>query len=341
MTWYPWLSAPYRQLVGQYQSGRGHHAMLMHAANGMGDAALVYGLSRWLLCQHQDGEKSCGKCHSCQLMIAGNHPDWHVLMPEKGKNSLGVDPVRQLIETLYNYSQQGGAKVVWVPEAELLTEAAANALLKTLEEPPAKTYFLIGCRETSGLLATLRSRCFYWHLPTPDEVPTTQWIGRQLNADPVAIKTALRLSNGTPLAALALLQPERWKQRMALCQQLATSCQQRDMLSLMIQLNHDDVADRLQWLCSLLLDAIKWQQNAGQFIINHDQQPLIAQIAGLQANDALQKSVQAWMHCRQQLLTIIGVNRELILTEQLLEWDMSLSEFRSDSSISGTRVSPA
>src|SRR5476651_1796043 len=130
MTWYPWLSAPYRQLVGQYQSGRGHHAM---------------------------------------LMIAANHPDWHVLMPEKGKNSLGVDPVRQLIETLYNYSQQGGAKVVWVPEAELLTEAAANALLKTLEEPPAKTYFLIGCRETSGLLATLRSRCFYWHLPTPDE----------------------------------------------------------------------------------------------------------------------------------------------------------------------------
>jgi len=325
MSWYPWLSAPYRQLVEQYQSGRGHHALLIHAARGMGDDALVYGLSRWLLCQHKDGEKSCGTCHSCQLMIAGNHPDWHVLAPEKGKNSLGIDPVRQLIETLYNFSQQGGAKVVWLAETELLTEAAANALLKTLEEPPANTYFLLGCSEPGSLLATLRSRCFYWHLPTPDENLATQWISRHQSADPVAIKTALRLCNGTPLSAQALLQPERWKQRLSLCQQLATSCQQRDMLSFLPQLNHDDVAERVQWLCSLLLDAIKWQQNAGHFIINHDQQPLIAQIARLQTNDALQKSVQAWMHCRQQLLTIIGVNRELILTEQLLEWEHSLS----------------
>ncbi|MDN5680304.1 MAG: DNA polymerase III subunit delta' [Ewingella sp.] len=324
MTWYPWLSAPYRQLVSQYQSGRGHHALLMHAARGMGEDALVYGLSRWLLCQHQDGEKSCGTCHSCQLMIAGNHPDWHVLTPEKGKNSLGIDPVRQLIETLYNYSQQGGAKVVWLPDAELLTEAAANALLKTLEEPPVKTYFLMGCTEPASLLATLRSRCQYWHLATPDENLAAQWLNRQLSADPVAIKTALRLGNGTPLSAQALLQPERWKQRVALCQQLAESCQQRDMLSLLPQLNHDDVGERVQWLCSLLLDAIKWQQNAGQFIINHDQQNLISQIAHLQTNDSLQKSVQGWMHCRQQLLTITGVNRELILTEQLLEWEQLL-----------------
>jgi len=89
-------------------------------------------------------------------------------------------------------------------------------------------------------------------------------------------------------------------------------------------INHDDVGERVQWLCSLLLDAIKWQQNAGQFIINHDQQNLISQIAHLQTNDALQKSVQGWMHCRQQLLTITGVNRELILTEQLLEWEQLL-----------------
>ena len=220
MNWYPWLSGPYRQLVGQYLTGRGHHALLMHAAAGMGDEALVYGLSRWLLCRHKAGEKSCGTCHSCQLMIAGNHPDWHILQPEKGKNSLGIDPVRQLIETLYNYSQQGGAKVVWIPQTEMLTEAAANALLKTLEEPPAGTYFLLGCREPSALLATIRSRCFYWHLPVPEETLAVHWINRQLSADPFAIKTALRLANGGPLSAIELLQPERWKQRMVLCQQL-------------------------------------------------------------------------------------------------------------------------
>lgn len=324
MKWYPWLNGPYRQLIAQYQGGRGHHALMMHAAKGMGDEALVYGLSRWLLCQHPEGEKSCGKCHSCHLMIAGNHPDWHVPTPEKGKNSLGVEPIRQLIETLYNYSQQGGAKVVWLPHAELLTEAAANALLKTLEEPPERTYFLLGCHEPSRLLPTLRSRCFYWHLTTPDAALAGQWIARQLPADPLSIQTALRIGDGTPLAALALLQPERWKQREQLCQQLGVNWQQRDLLSLLPQLNHDDAADRLFWLCSLLLDVLKTQQGAGHYVINLDQQPLITLLANGMGNTALQKNLQGWMHCRQQLLSVVGVNRELLLTEQLLEWETAL-----------------
>ena len=324
MNWYPWLNGPYRQLVSQYQGERGHHALLMQAAKGMGDEALVYGLSRWLLCQHPDGEKSCGKCHSCHLMIAGNHPDWHVLMPEKGKNSLGVEPVRQLIETLYNYSQQGGAKVVWLPQAELLTEAAANALLKTLEEPPEGTYFVLGCREPSRLLPTLRSRCFYWHLATPEASLATQWIARQLQAEPLAIQTALRLTEGTPLAALELLQPERWKQREMLCQQLAASWQQRDLLSLLPQLNHDDAAERLHWLMSVLLDVVKYQQGAGHYVINLDQQPLISLLASAMNNAFLQQNLQGWMLCRQQLLNVVGVNRELLLTERLLDWESSL-----------------
>lgn len=58
MNWYPWLNGPYRQLIAQYQGDRGHHALLMHAAKGMGDDALIYGLSRWLLCQHPEGEKA-------------------------------------------------------------------------------------------------------------------------------------------------------------------------------------------------------------------------------------------------------------------------------------------
>jgi DNA polymerase-3 subunit delta' len=197
-------------------------------------------------------------------------------------------------------------------------------LLKTLEEPPSGTYFLLGCREPSALLATIRSRCFYWHLPVPEEALSVQWINRQLSADSVAIKTALRLANGAPLSALELLQPERWKQRVALCQQLYTQCQQQDMLSLLPQLNHDDAADRLYWLATLLLDAIKWQQQARHFIINHDQQPLVSLLASTQSNASLQQSVNAWMHCRQQLLSIVGVNRELLLTEQLLEWEQML-----------------
>lgn len=71
---------------------------------------------------------------------------WHTsrllhLTPEKGKNALGIDAVREVTEKLNEHARLGGAKVVWVTDAALLTDAAANALLKTLEEPPAETWF--------------------------------------------------------------------------------------------------------------------------------------------------------------------------------------------------------
>lgn len=92
-------------------------------------------------------------------MQAGTHPDYYTLAPEKGKNMLGIDAVREVTEKLNEHARLGGAKVVWVTDAALLTDAAANALLKTLEEPPAETWFFLATREPERLLATLRSRC--------------------------------------------------------------------------------------------------------------------------------------------------------------------------------------
>ncbi|AHG22240.1 DNA polymerase III subunit delta' [Chania multitudinisentens RB-25] len=324
MDWYPWLNTSYRQLIGQYAAGRGHHALLLHAAPGNGDEALLYALSRWLLCQQRNGGKSCGECHSCRLMLAGNHPDYHVLALEKGKSSLGIEPIRQVIETLYSHAQQGGAKVVWLPQAELLTEAAANALLKTLEEPPANTFFLLACREPAHLLATLRSRCFYWHLANPDEAFSLQWLNRLSPRNPADCVTALRLHDGAPIAAEQLLQPEHWQQRMALCSVLNTALPQQDMLLLLPALNHDNAAERLHWLSALLVDAMKWQQGAASYVVNQDQQPLIQQLANRLSSTSLQQIVQQWLHCRHQLLNVVGVNRELLLTEQLLGWEQML-----------------
>lgn len=140
MKWYPWLRPDFEKLVASYQAGRGHHALLIQALPGMGDDALIYALSRYLMCQQPEGHKSCGHCRGCQLMQA-EHPDYYSLLPEKGKSTLGVDAVREVTEKLYEHSRLGGAKVVWIPDAAQLTDAAANALLKTLEEPPAQTWF--------------------------------------------------------------------------------------------------------------------------------------------------------------------------------------------------------
>lgn len=324
MNWYPWLNQPYRRIITRHQSGQAHHALLIQAIEGMGDDALVWGVSRWLMCQHPEGLKSCGQCHGCQLMQAQTHPDWYRLEAEKGKSSLGIDAVRNVTEKLYHFAQQGGAKVVWLPDAAQLTEAAANALLKTLEEPPANTWFFLSTREPSRLLATLRSRCMAWHISPPEELHSLQWLQKQISQPEETLRAALRLSNGAPAAALTLLQPERWQARQALCNALPDALHQ-DLLQLLPSLNSDDVAERLAWLISLLVDAMKVQQGASRWLSNGDRPDVVTLLAQQLNSSALNASVQLWMQCREQLQQVTALNRELMLTDRLLSWARLLS----------------
>lgn len=323
MKWYPWLRPDFEQLVASYQSGRGHHALLIHALPGMGEDALIYAISRYLLCQQPQGHKSCGQCRGCQLMQAGTHPDYYSLAPEKGKSTLGIDAVREVSEKLYEHARLGGGKVVWIEDAALLSDAAANALLKTLEEPPAETWFFLACREPSRLLATLRSRCRLHHIAPPAESYACAWLAREVTASQDAILTALRLSAGSPGAAQALLQEAHWAQRQALCQGLAATLASGDWLAMLPTLNHDQVAERLQWLASLLLDALKMQQGA-TLITNVDAQALVQQLAHQLNSSTLHALLQAIFTCREQLLSVVGVNRELLLTDLLLNLERYL-----------------
>lgn len=323
MKWYPWLRPPFEQLVASYQAGRGHHALLIQARSGMGADSLAYAITRFLMCQKPDDHKSCGQCHSCQLMQAGTHPDYYALQPEKGKNTLGIDAVRDVGEKLYEHSRLGGAKVVWIADATLLTEAAANALLKTLEEPPKNTWFFLACQEPERLLATLRSRCRFFHLAPPSEQYALAWLERENNAPRDTLLTALRLSDHAPAAALELLLPETWAARDKLCQALSSTLHSGDWLALLPTLNHDTVVQRLHWFSSLLLDALKQQQRITR-LTNADQAVLVNQLAHTLSASRLQVITADACVCREQLLSVTGLNRELILTERLLRWEQYL-----------------
>ncbi|SFC97072.1 DNA polymerase III subunit delta' [Pragia fontium] len=325
MIWYPWLTPIYRQLVSQYASDRKHHALLLQSIPGSGDRQLIQALGRWLMCRNPQGEKTCGICHSCNLMKAGTHPDWHVIEPEKGKSAIGVDRVRELTETLYNHAQQSGYKVAWFPESELLSEAAANALLKTLEEPPADTYFLLGCHEPAKLPATVRSRCLFWVMDCPEETFSIEWLRRQNAGQPDSLKTALRLSHGAPVAAQQLLTSETWKNREGVCQSLSSAFFQRDLLSFLPALNHDNADERIHWAVSLLLDVVKDQQGAFDFVVNQDCQSVIRNLAGLGSPQLFNRIAQDWLKCRHELLSVAGVNRELLLTNMLNQADILLA----------------
>ncbi|TKI07706.1 DNA polymerase III subunit delta' [Martelella alba] len=321
MNWYPWLTAPYRQIIDGYRTGRGHHALLLHALPGIGGESLCYALSRWLICLRPDGGKSCGRCRSCQLMLAGTHPDFYRPEPEKGRTSLGVDSIRQVIDPLYERARQGGGKVVWLDDCESLTEQAANALLKTLEEPPEETFFILACREPARLLPTLRSRCLYYALPTPEESVGLRWLRRQGIDDVEQARTALRIANGAPVAALTVLRPERWAQRQALCDAVRRALSEQDALSLLPLLNKDKDDAPVFWLLGLFTDALKWQQGAGAYAINQDQLPLVAELAERHTAAALHHLLHRWLDCRRQYQSAPGINRELLLTRQLLDWE--------------------
>ena len=218
---------------------------------------------------------------------------------------------------LYEYARLGGAKVVWLNDAALLTEAAANALLKTLEEPPENTWFFLSCREPERLLATLRSRCLLHHLAVPQESWALAWLEREVTVSQDAARSALRLCSGAPAAALALLQPEVWSQRETLCRAVESALDSHDWLSVLPALNSDQAPERLHWLAALLLDALKIQQGA-TLLTNPDVWALVTTLANRLSGQSLHAILHDICQSREQLLTVTGLNRELLLTDQLL-----------------------
>lgn len=320
MKWYPWLRPAFEQWVASYRAGRGHPALLLQALPGMGGDGLIYALCRYLLCQQREEDKSCGHCHGCQLMQAGTHPDYYPLLPEKGKSTLGIDAVREVNDKLYERARLGGAKVVWIHDAESLTDAAANGLLKIIEEPPENCWFFLACQQPGRLLATLRSRCQQYHLAPPSESWGLMWLAREVTMSQSAQLTALRLSAGAPAAALALLQEPYWTARQQLLQALNTVLADGDWLALLPLLNHDQATTRLHWLASLLLDGQKQQRRISR-MDNPDAEALTRALAQKLPAASLAAIVRECNLCRDQLLHIAGVNRELLLTERLLRWE--------------------
>ncbi|MGL5420799.1 DNA polymerase III subunit delta' [Plesiomonas shigelloides] len=315
--YYPWLSADYQQIMHGYLRGQGHHALLLRTLPGLGLDALARALAVRLLCMQPMGEQPCGHCHSCQLMAAGNHPDFYQLEPESGKSQIGVERVRQVCEKLYTHAQQGGAKVIWMPDAGRLNEASANALLKTLEEPPANTFFILGLDESASLLPTIASRCQRWRLTVPNELQALGWMQQQPQAsgfNHAQALQALRLSRGAPLAALDLLAGNDMQRRTDVLQGLLLFLQTADVPTFIAQLVKENPAENLSWIISLLLETSALALGSQTVRINQDMQPVMEQL--LQRIDVvtLQHWLQALTALRHELLTSGSLNSELLLT---------------------------
>lgn len=169
---YPWFEAFYAQMRKRMDAQTCHHGMLLSGPEGLGKAELSMQLARALLCR-TPGQRGCGQCQSCLLVNAGSHPDLHQVQSDK---QISVDDIRTAIEKLQGSAQLSGAKVLIIHQADSMTESAANALLKTLEEPTKHTYLLLTCARSHRLLPTIVSRCEKLLLPTPDRDMCQRWL---------------------------------------------------------------------------------------------------------------------------------------------------------------------
>ncbi len=138
----PWHHSTWQQLVRLADSGRLPHALLISGAHGVGKQQLAEALIARTLCA-APGDQACGQCHSCAMLASGYHPDLLRVSPEEGKRQIRIDPIRDVNRFVSQTAQQGGYRVIVISPAEAMNVAAANALLKSLEEPGDKTLFIL------------------------------------------------------------------------------------------------------------------------------------------------------------------------------------------------------
>ena len=221
---YPWHDSSWEAL--RELQARMPHAILFHGAAGTGKSVFIERFAQALLCENvrADGH-ACGACVSCGWFTQHNHPDYRRVRPEAleesppdgeegvdadtGKKSkavkapskeIKIEQIRALADFMNISTHRQGLRVVVLYPAEALNTPASNALLKTLEEPPPGTVFLLSCNGLDRLLPTILSRCRKFALPMPDHAQATAWLNEQGLAD---ADSWLREQGGAPLAALA------------------------------------------------------------------------------------------------------------------------------------------
>ncbi len=198
------------------------HALLVHGPRGIGKRALALNFAQALLCETPLGDGlACGECPGCRYAIAGQHPDLmrlELLMvdPDDGAlvevDTITIDRVRALTDFAQLTSHRQRAKVAVIAPAERMNAAAANALLKTLEEPPAGTYLILVSDRPGRLPATILSRCRMLAAPRPAPEDALAWLAAQGVAEP---EVALAQAAGAPFLALAHADPVAQSERSA------------------------------------------------------------------------------------------------------------------------------
>jgi DNA polymerase III subunit delta' len=172
----PWLATQTAALRRAFEAQRLPHALLIHEAPGSGGEWLASWLAQLVLCEHS-AQAPCGQCAGCRRVAARAHPDLSWLALEDESRQIRIEQVRALAQELALTSHGGGYKLGIISPADTMNRFAANALLKTLEEPPPNTLLVLVATQPSRLPATVLSRCQRLRVREPARTESVAWLG--------------------------------------------------------------------------------------------------------------------------------------------------------------------
>jgi len=243
----PWQHVQWQRVIDLHLNARLPHALLLSGMSGIGKSRFALALAHYLMCSEPQGEVACGHCRQCTFNLAGTHPDLKILEPEESGKQIKVDHIRGLVNFLDQTSLQGGYKIALISPAENMNLNAANALLKSLEEPSASTLLLLITDSPSRLLPTIRSRCQSYKFNIPAVEEATSWLTKLIPPQTDAVQL-LQESYGQPLTALAMLETDEISHRQKMSSEFIGMLKGRET----------PVAVAGKWLQYDLVSALEW-----------------------------------------------------------------------------------
>lgn len=193
-----WFRPACAEVEAAFAAGRLAHGILIHEDPGAGGLQLARWITQFVNCREE--RRPCGECQECRWIAADQHPDVMRLSPEEDSNYILVDQVRALSAELGLTAHGRGYKVAILAPADALFHNAANSLLKSLEEPPARTLLLLVTSHPSRLLPTVRSRCSRLRLAGPSNETAAEFLAGHRGAGPWL--EALAATGAGPFALL-------------------------------------------------------------------------------------------------------------------------------------------
>ncbi len=321
---YPWQNRQWQHLLSQYQQQRLPHALLLSGAMGLGKLAFAQRFAEYLLCK-SPSTQACGQCSGCHLIRANNHPDLLCIFPEENGKNIKVDQIREMVITLNQTAQRTGYKVVMLAPAEALNKAAANALLKTLEEPAGKVIFILVSHQPKALPATVFSRC--QQIQFFGQEHANLWLAEQLQQTDQPVANAdllLRIAEYAPLRALSLAQNNYLNLRGQLLAHLqAISQRQGTLLAPVADYLKQDLLLWTEAFISLATDMLRLQLGVElQWLMNQDCLPQLQPLAQACALAMLLELLAKLSLARQALLnTQVHLNNQLLIESLLIYFD--------------------